>query len=140
MAETDDIVARLRDAERAQCWYASGRWGPVHNADTRRLFSEAATALTKRDEKIERLTRELAEARSDLETAAKDAEYLLPAKVAAERDLAEARAEVERKDAALAGLVDACDTIQEDGWMVAGPHALREARAALAKGGADGDA
>jgi uncharacterized small protein (DUF1192 family) len=51
-------------------------------------------------------------------------------------EIARLKAEVDRKDAALAGLVDACDAIQEDGRMIVDPHALQEARAALtAKGG-----
>jgi len=82
---------------------------------------------------IERLTKERDEALADLKTAAEDAAYLLPAKVTAERERDEARAEVERKDAALR-LIESWEPATQEMTLA---HQMAEvARAALtAKGG-----
>ena len=110
MAETDDIVASLR------AWaplVASGYTVPAAG----QVMENAATALTERDAQIERLTRERNEAireMSEWATKAGEAEGRLKASewhgvvegwqeraTTAERERDEARAEVERKDAAL---------------------------------------
>lgn len=151
MAEADDIVARL-DAI-ATC---IERGSTSYQGAAVDAMREAATALTEQAAQIERLTRERDEAIREMsEWASKsgEAEGRLKASewagvvegwkdraTTAERERDEARAEVERKDAALSILAEPAN------WRTGGlcdPNsgafiAETIARAALTKGGENG--
>ncbi|MFG1302116.1 hypothetical protein V5F49_20210 [Xanthobacter sp. V3C-3] len=55
MPGSDDLVARLHNAERHEFQATALQRVPVHRSDARKLFIEAASALASRDKEIERL-------------------------------------------------------------------------------------
>ena len=183
MAGNDDLIARLHNAERAQFRARDWTWMPIHNADARKLFMEAATTLAEQAATIERLEERCAAYKGQVKAGAAEIERLKAGKEAAateivrlvkerdeahanhqwaqarldaaearaetaERDLAEARAEVGRKDAALRRADQFITNGIELGFIrmpAAGtPDPAHETpgiiRAALAKGGENGDA
>lgn len=94
MAGNDDIVARLRRREEL---FAGGT--ALVNPDGPDAADEVEslrTALAERDAQIERLTKDVAEASTDVEAMLTEAATLRARATTAERERDEARAEVER--------------------------------------------
>lgn len=144
MAGNDDIVAQLCDRLSDVALY-------LHNAGQRGRAGDvkfAIAALAERDATIERLEKVAEQAQEDRRTLRYEVACLRARAETAERDLAEARAEVERKDAALRRADQFITNGIELGFIrmpdAGVPDPAHETpgiiRAALAEGGADGDA
>lgn len=98
MAETDDIARLKNDIVRLKNL-------ATHPATKAWVKSVTKDALTKQAAEIERLTQERDE---EAETAAANGRFLCARATTAERERDEARAEVERKDAALLRIAKRC--------------------------------